>query len=71
MVRRAARAYEWRMRAVRIVILVLAASGAACAGVTNSLTAVNVQGCVRKNCGEHEAVAYQACEASCHQQYGH
>lgn len=34
------------------------------------VTALNVQGCVRKNCTDAEAVAYQACEASCRARYG-
>ena len=50
-----------------LVVAVLVAAGASC---MDPVTAVNVQGCVKKNCGEAEAVGYQQCEAACRDKYG-
>jgi hypothetical protein len=52
-------------------IALAALSGAALpACAPDPITALNVQGCVRKNCTDAEAVAYQTCEASCRARYG-
>ena len=58
-------------RARSAAIGLAALSGAALtACAPDPITALNVQGCVRKNCTDAEAVAYQACEASCRARYG-
>ena len=61
--------FSSRARAAAIGLAAL--SGAALtACAPDPITALNVQGCVRKNCTDAEAVAYQACEASCRARYG-
>ena len=50
-------------RAVAAACLVVFA--AACAAVGQQLDVTNVGGCVRKNCKDPEAAAYQSCEAAC------
>jgi hypothetical protein len=60
------------MRLARSLLVpcLVAAAVLSCAGMSDPLTAVNVQGCIKKNCDESEATAYKDCEASCRQRYG-
>jgi len=53
--------------AYAFVAILAAVTAASC---MDPITAANVQGCIKKNCGEHEAVGYQQCEAACRQKYG-
>jgi hypothetical protein len=59
------------MRRAALVIACLLASVAACAAAAQQLDVTNVGGCIRKNCKDPDAAAYQQCEAACRAQYGH
>jgi hypothetical protein len=56
-----------RFASIALLAALAALSAAAC---RDPITVANIQGCIRKNCGESEAVGYQQCEAACRQKYG-
>ena len=58
------------MRFLPTLVIASAVAMLTAACVPDPVTAMNVQGCIKKNCDEHEATAYQACETSCRQRYG-